>query len=73
VRILFISNYYPPYELGGWEQLAEQIAQRLAGRGHVTAVLTSRHRRYETSAPEPGVYRLLHPESDDIHHYHPAS
>ncbi|MEA3335282.1 MAG: glycosyltransferase family 4 protein [Chloroflexota bacterium] len=41
MRILFLSNYYPPLEVGGYEQLCRDVAERLAGRGHTIAVLTS--------------------------------
>jgi glycosyltransferase involved in cell wall biosynthesis len=44
MRILFISNYYPPFEVGGYEQLCRDVANRLAARGHQVAVLTSDRR-----------------------------
>ncbi|MBI5568279.1 MAG: glycosyltransferase family 4 protein [Chloroflexi bacterium] len=41
MKILFISNYYPPYEVGGYEQLCRDVADRLAARGHSIRVLTT--------------------------------
>lgn len=60
MRILFISNYYPPYEIGGYEQLCRDVAVRLADRGHTIAVLTSDHGTTRgRRAEEPGIQRLL--------------
>lgn len=42
MRILFLTNYYPPFEVGGYEQLCRDIAERLTARGHETSVITSR-------------------------------
>lgn len=43
MRLLFLSNFYPPYGQGGYEQWCQEIAEGLAGRGHEILVLTSRH------------------------------
>jgi glycogen(starch) synthase len=69
MRILFISDFYPPNVIGGWEQLVRDINQRLQARGHVTRVLTS---TYGPNAlnQEQGVDRLLTLESD-LYHYDP--
>lgn len=59
MRLLFLTNYYPPFEVGGYEQLCHDIADRLAARGHIVAVLTSNHRvKKGDHLPEPFVYRL---------------
>ncbi len=29
LRLLFVSNYYPPYEIGGYEQLCRDVAEAL--------------------------------------------
>jgi len=71
MRILIISNYYPPLEIGGWEQLTRDVAHRLRERGHAVRVLTSNHRAAEVTAPEPDVVRVLHLESPNHLHYHP--
>jgi glycosyltransferase involved in cell wall biosynthesis len=43
MRILFISNMYPPHDIGGYEQWCEETAVRLIARGHQVSVLTSRY------------------------------
>jgi glycosyltransferase involved in cell wall biosynthesis len=42
MRILFVSNLFPPYSRGGYEQWCEEVAVNLTARGHTLAVLTSR-------------------------------
>jgi glycosyltransferase involved in cell wall biosynthesis len=60
MRILFITNFYPPYEVGGYEQLCHDVATRLAGRGHIISVLTSnRGVVQDKQLEEPHVRRLL--------------
>lgn len=49
MRILFISNLYPPAVLGGYEILCGQVADAFQARGHEVAVLTTNHET--TSAP----------------------
>jgi glycosyltransferase involved in cell wall biosynthesis len=75
VRILIISNYYPPFEIGGWEQLTADVAAMLKERGHSLWVLTSRFRVGELPEEERGttrgVERILHLESPDHLHYNP--
>lgn len=60
MRILFVTNYYPPSDQGwGYMQLCEEVADGLAARGHTVAVLTSTHRDGpEITRPYP-VHRLL--------------
>jgi len=60
MRILVITNYYPPFEVGGYEQLCRDVAVRLADRGHTVAVLTSdRGAKKGKETSESGIYRLL--------------
>jgi glycosyltransferase involved in cell wall biosynthesis len=57
VRILFVSTYYPPVALGGYEVECAGVAERLAER-HEVSVLTSSARR--GAAPtEERVHREL--------------
>lgn len=73
MRILFISNFYPPYELGGYEQWCAEVALRLVARGHEIEVLTSDYKfRSKLSNDSPRVSRVLHLQSDPSY-YHPAS
>ena len=39
MRILIITNYYPPWEVGGYEQLCRDVAVRLADRGVLATLL----------------------------------
>ena len=68
MRILVISNYFPPVELGGWDQLTRDVSQRLQERGHEVLVLTSNYRQAELTTPEANVLRTLHLESPDHVH-----
>ena len=70
MRVFFISNLYPPYEVGGWEQNCQEIALRLPARGHACHVLTSRYGVRGRLPPEADVTRALHLEAD-MHHYRP--
>lgn len=67
VKVLVISNFYPPYKIGGYELLCQQVMQELAGRGYQYRVLTS---TYGIAKPmvEGEVYRLLTLEND-LHFY----
>lgn len=40
-RILIVSNLYPPFEIGGYEQLCRDIAERLASDNYLIKILTS--------------------------------
>lgn len=70
MRILFISNLYPPHDLGGMEQLCQETVERLQERGHVCHVLTSRYGLENGQPTEKGVTRALYLEAD-IHYYRP--
>jgi glycosyltransferase involved in cell wall biosynthesis len=56
MKILIISNLYPPYVLGGYEILCGQVVQYLKDRGHQIQVLTSDH---QSSASDCAVTRTL--------------
>ena len=70
MRILFLSNFYPPARPGGYTQWCHEVAVRLAKRGHTIGVLTSRHERVKAPAREPNIYRVLHLEGD-LNYYQP--
>jgi len=70
MRVLIISNYYPPLELGGWEQLTRDVACQLNKRGHTVHILTSNYRADEMQKTEPDVDRILYLESYDHARYH---
>lgn len=61
MKILIISNLYPPKYLGGYEILCCQVTEELVRRGHDVVVLTSTYDKGEEFAcNEPSnVHRLL--------------
>lgn len=66
MRILFLSNLYPPHAHGGYEQWCQEAAVELVCRGHQVHVITSTSDISETSALtiQDGVtvHRCLNPE-----------
>ena len=54
MRILVLTNLYPPHVLGGYEILCEQVCGLLEQSGHTLYVLTSDH---GVTAPEPAIER----------------
>lgn len=69
MKILFVSNLFPPYGRGGYEQWCEEVALALAARSHNVAVLTASTGAAESASSTAGsstpaspitVYRLLH-------------
>jgi glycosyltransferase involved in cell wall biosynthesis len=60
MKILVISNLYPPHEIGGYEIRCRDVCARLRAYGHQIQVLTSNHQVAGRAAPaEPGVSRAL--------------
>jgi glycogen synthase len=60
MRILFLSNYYPPAGHGGYEQWCQEVASELVNRGHYVSVVTSRWHAPRSAAPKGmEVHRLL--------------
>lgn len=72
MRVLFISNFYPPYDLGGWEQNCQEVVEHLQARGHACHVLTSRFGTNSSSLTEVQVTRALYLQAD-IYRYRPQS
>ncbi len=64
MRILFVSNFYPPARPGGYTQWCQEVAEGLEARGHEIAVLTSQHQKEMAASEEQDVYRLLDLESN---------
>ncbi|GAA5115568.1 glycosyltransferase family 4 protein [Luteolibacter yonseiensis] len=44
MKILVISNLYPPHEIGGYEIICRDVVEQLTKTGHELRVLTSDHR-----------------------------
>jgi glycosyltransferase involved in cell wall biosynthesis len=60
LTILFLSNYYPPCEKGGYEQLCRDVVERFRLRGHEVSVLTSNLQPDGNGRPDPEfIHRLL--------------
>lgn len=58
MKILVVSNLYPPHSIGGYEERCRQIIDRLRARGHDVRVLTSTH-GVEREQIEGHVHRRL--------------
>ena len=72
MRILVITNYYPPVELGGWEQLTCNVVTKLQEHDLQVEVLTSNYHKDQILISEPHIHRSLHLESYDPEKYHPS-
>ncbi|HZJ22677.1 MAG TPA: glycosyltransferase family 4 protein [Anaerolineales bacterium] len=70
MRILFLSNFFPPARPGGYTQWCHEVAERLAERGHNVGVLTSRYELEKAPVGEQNIYRLFHLEGD-LDYYEP--
>lgn len=65
MKLLFLTNFYPPASRGGYEQWCQEIAEGLRARGHEVLVLTSRHGLGSLPQPDPPwVRRRLHLEME---------
>lgn len=58
MRILVISNYYPPLSVGGYEIACAQTVEWLRARGHQVRVMTSKWRAAEAPAA-PDLLRVF--------------
>jgi glycosyltransferase involved in cell wall biosynthesis len=64
LRILFLTNFYPPFEIGGQGRSCSQMVQGLQKRGHEVLVLTSMHGTGNRPISAAGVCRELYLEMD---------
>lgn len=65
MRLLFLTNFYPPVGRGGYEQWCQEVAIGLRNLGHEVVVLTSRHGKPGFREPEPAwIHRELHLEME---------
>ncbi len=53
MRILFLTNFYPPASRGGYEQWCQEVGDGLRARGHEVSILTSAHERGNLKSPDP--------------------
>jgi glycogen synthase len=68
MRILIVSNFYPPHAIGGMEYRCHETANLLQKRGHDVLVLTSTYGICPKGIVDGNVYRLLVLESDLMHY-----
>lgn len=61
MRILFLSNFYPPHAIGGMEIICQSVVNGLSQQGHQCQVLTSRHGLDQPSI-DGDIARQLHLE-----------
>jgi glycogen synthase len=72
MKVLFISNLYPPNAIGGYERLCYQVAAEFAANGHGVVVLTSDYGGGEAFYPGQVVYRRLRLFADVEDIYRPV-
>jgi len=59
MKILVVSNLYPPHSIGGYEERCRYITDRLRDRSHEIRVLTSHHGLDAPAIDEAGIHRRL--------------
>jgi len=61
MKILVVTNLYPPQHIGGYELGCRDVVEKLCARGHNVRVLTSNFHdgRTETPPGETDVERVL--------------
>jgi len=64
MRLLFLTNLYPPHDRGGLEQLCQEIRVGLQERGHTIEVLTSNYGTSSKIESANGVRRSLYLQAD---------
>jgi glycosyltransferase involved in cell wall biosynthesis len=57
LRILVVTNLFPPQELGGYGRMMWEFARGLIGRGHAVRILT---------ADQPGMQRKPDPDEEEM-------
>ncbi len=59
MKILVVSNLYPPHSIGGYEERCLAVTEGLKSRGHEVCVLTSHHGLPGPTVDEQGIRREL--------------
>jgi glycogen(starch) synthase len=60
MKILVLTNLYPPHYLGGYELICHAVVNALRARGHTVQILTSNHRvENPKGAEDPQIERSL--------------
>ncbi len=65
MKILFLTNFFPPASRGGYEQWCQEVADGLRDRGHRVEILTSRYISNRCNIIDPPwVHRTLYLEME---------
>lgn len=65
MRLLFLSNFYPPVSRGGYELWCQEVAGKFRETGHDVVVLTSNFSKEKVNGNEPGwIHRSLYLEME---------
>jgi len=59
MRILVLTNFYPPYYIGGYELACQDVVESLKRHGHHLSVITSTYGLSGSSIDEGHIYRVL--------------
>jgi len=59
MKILVVTNLYPPHHVGGYELGCRDVVEKLRARGHTVRVLTGNFRHHDQPVAEPDVERSL--------------
>ena len=73
MKILFLSNLYPPNVVGGYERLCYDVATAFARKGHQVAVLTSNYGSETAEYEGQRIERSLRLLADENDIYRPVS
>ncbi len=65
MKILFLSNLFPPYYKGGYELRCAEVANALQSRGHDVSIITSMH-NFSSPVVDGHIYRVLRYIPDEI-------
>jgi glycosyltransferase involved in cell wall biosynthesis len=65
MKLIFLTNLYPPASNGGFEQWCQEVADGLRSKGHIVTVLTTDTGLERVAPEEPGwIHRRLHMEME---------
>lgn len=64
MRVLFVTNFYPPKQRGGYEEWCQEIVNQFLADGHAVRVLTSKYLGSDLVDDPDHVFRSLNLEMD---------
>lgn len=71
MKLLVLTNFYPPHHIGGYEMLCQEVVEQLRVRGHSVTVLSGKQGVAQKTV-EGHVQRRFTLESE-LYHYQPSS